>query len=209
MDAASNEKGIKVQEKFANTKKNGIFTIRGTEFDLNVAKPKISEAIKSFTERIRSEPLVTNFMDPFTSAAVKYLEPSGKGHAIINNVEQEFQVIISLPQISSTSETTNMIMSAMLGDIEVIVVCGDALTYDDCDILINPANSRLQHYGGVAKAIADSAGDEFVQMCDSIVPVDGFEDGTAVSTGAFGLKGVGKNERIKYIVHAVGPIYNG
>ena len=68
------------------------------------------------------------------------------------------------------------------------------------DCIVNAANSQLQHGGGVCGAIFAAAGPRELQSaCDEYGHCP---TGEAVITPGFKLKA-------KYIVHAVGPIWNG
>ena len=68
------------------------------------------------------------------------------------------------------------------------------------DAIVNAANSRLQAGGGVCGAIFDAAGDRKLQEeCNRKSPCP---TGSAFITGGYGLPA-------KYIVHAVGPIWQG
>ena len=68
------------------------------------------------------------------------------------------------------------------------------------DAIVNAANSRLQAGGGVCGAIFAAAGDRRLQEeCNRKSPCP---TGSAVITGGYGLFA-------KYIVHAVGPIWQG
>ena len=75
-----------------------------------------------------------------------------------------------------------------------------SITKMNVDCIVNAANSQLRHGGGVCGAIFAEAGAKELQAaCDAI----GYcPTGNAVITPGFGLKA-------KYIVHAVGPIWQG
>lgn len=79
-----------------------------------------------------------------------------------------------------------------------VVVVNDILN-EDTDGIVNAANGRLAHGGGVARAIAEAAGYELYAECKDIilnqkeVPV-----GKAVLTTAGDL-------HFKGVIHAVGP----
>ncbi|XP_033101513.1 uncharacterized protein TM_0508-like, partial [Anneissia japonica] len=85
--------------------------------------------------------------------------------------------------------------------ITVSIRQGD-ITDEDVDVIVNAANGRLQHGGGVARAIAMKAGEE--------INVDGqralsgrrgreLKVSEVLHTGGYNLKA-------KYVIHAVGPI---
>ena len=75
-----------------------------------------------------------------------------------------------------------------------------SITEMDVDCIVNAANSQLRHGGGVCGAIFAAAGARELQAaCDAL----GYcNTGEAVITPGFKLKA-------KYIVHAVGPIWQG
>ena len=75
-----------------------------------------------------------------------------------------------------------------------------SITDLDTDAVVNAANERLLAGGGVCGAIFRAAGYEQLQAaCDRIGHCD---TGSAVITPGFGLKA-------RYIIHAVGPIWEG
>ena len=75
-----------------------------------------------------------------------------------------------------------------------------SITEMDVDCIVNAANRQLRHGGGVCGAIFAAAGARELQVaCDAL----GYcSTGEAVITPGFKLKA-------KYIVHAVGPIWQG
>ena len=75
-----------------------------------------------------------------------------------------------------------------------------SITEMDVDCIVNAANSQLRHGGGVCGAIFAAAGASQLQTaCDALGHCP---TGEAVITPGFKLKA-------KYIVHAVGPIWQG
>lgn len=81
-----------------------------------------------------------------------------------------------------------------------IQIIKKGITDFDTDVIVNAANSRLRAGSGVCGAIFAEAGHaKLEKACKEI----GFcETGNAVITDGFSLKA-------KYIIHAVGPIWNG
>lgn len=74
------------------------------------------------------------------------------------------------------------------------------ITRLDTDAIVNAANEGLREGGGVCGAIFREAGSaELTKACDAI---GGCKTGNAVITPGFDLPA-------KYIIHAVGPVWNG
>lgn len=83
---------------------------------------------------------------------------------------------------------------------KVSVLKGD-LTLQQTEAIVNPANERLQHFGGAAKAIADAAGPTLDQECQAFISDHGpLRVSDVIHTGSGQLY-----PRIKYVVHTVGP----
>jgi O-acetyl-ADP-ribose deacetylase (regulator of RNase III) len=82
----------------------------------------------------------------------------------------------------------------------VVVVQGD-LTAAATDVIVNAANERLQHGGGVAAALAAVGGEEFVADSNRWVTEHGpIGQGESAVTVAGGLPS-------RWVVHVVGPRY--
>lgn len=82
---------------------------------------------------------------------------------------------------------------------EIEVVRGD-ITTQDVDAVVTAANSGLRGGGGVDGAIHRAAGPELLAACRPLAPCP---TGAAVVTPAFGLAPV------RWVIHAVGPVYGG
>lgn len=80
----------------------------------------------------------------------------------------------------------------------MVVAEGDITTLD-VDAIVNAANDRLAPGGGVCGAIHRAAGAELAEACRRI---GGCPTGEARLTPGFGLKA-------KFVIHAVGPVWNG
>ena len=82
------------------------------------------------------------------------------------------------------------------------VLQGDITTLE-VDAIVNAANSDLAGGGGVDGAIHHAAGPKLVEECKAIRDRQGgCPPGEAVITS-------GANLKAKFIIHAVGPIWNG
>jgi O-acetyl-ADP-ribose deacetylase (regulator of RNase III) len=80
------------------------------------------------------------------------------------------------------------------------IVQGD-ITEEPVDAIVNAANERLAHGGGVAGAIARRGGPEIQQESDAWVREHG-----RVPTGSAAITGAGRLP-VRYVIHAVGPIW--
>jgi len=90
----------------------------------------------------------------------------------------------------------------MVGNTSVIIMMGD-ITSQSTDALVNAANPGLMGGGGVDGAIHRAGGPSIKDECKGIIARIGrLKTGNAVITG-------GGNLKAKYVIHTVGPIWNG
>jgi O-acetyl-ADP-ribose deacetylase (regulator of RNase III) len=83
--------------------------------------------------------------------------------------------------------------------VRIELVRGD-ITRQDVDAIVTAANSELRGGGGVDAAVHRAAGPHLLEACRPLAPCP---TGSAVITPAFDLAPV------KWVIHAVGPIYSG
>jgi O-acetyl-ADP-ribose deacetylase (regulator of RNase III) len=79
------------------------------------------------------------------------------------------------------------------------LVRGD-ITREDVEAIVTAANEELRGGGGVDGAVHKAAGPHLLEACRPLAPCPA---GSAVITAAFDLAPV------KWVIHAVGPIYSG
>jgi O-acetyl-ADP-ribose deacetylase (regulator of RNase III) len=85
--------------------------------------------------------------------------------------------------------------------IERIEIARGDITQQRVDAIVNAANGRLAHGGGVAAAISRAAGPELQRQSDELIAQRGpLATGEAAATDAFALP-AGK------VIHTVGPVY--
>jgi len=93
-------------------------------------------------------------------------------------------------------------MEVQIGNVRLELVRGD-ITEIDTEAIVNAANRRLTHGGGVAGAIVRKGGRVIQEESDAWVREHG-----PVPTGGAAITGAGRL-KARYVIHAVGPIYDG
>ncbi|MEN3189274.1 MAG: macro domain-containing protein, partial [Atribacterota bacterium] len=89
-------------------------------------------------------------------------------------------------------------MEVWIGGCRLSLIQGD-ITNQETEAIVNAANTRLAGGGGVDGAIHRAGGSVIAEECRKI---GGCPVGKAVLTS-------GGNLKAKYVIHAVGPIYQG
>ncbi len=91
-------------------------------------------------------------------------------------------------------------MKTQINDTTLELVEGDISTLDT-DAIVNAANQRLAHGGGVAGVIAQAGGPAIQEESNAWVRQHG-----PVPTGSAAITSGGKL-KADYVIHAVGPVY--
>ncbi|MBN1640034.1 MAG: macro domain-containing protein [Anaerolineae bacterium] len=94
-----------------------------------------------------------------------------------------------------------VLYEAQLGSGRVVRVVQNDITTEEVDAIVNAANGRLAHGGGVAGAIARAGGFTIQRDSDAWVRAHG-----PVPTGGAAITGAGSLP-CRYVIHAVGPVW--
>lgn len=92
-------------------------------------------------------------------------------------------------------------MQRIVNETILVLTQGD-ITAMETDAIVNAANERLAHGGGVAGAIVRRGGSEIQQESDAWIRKHG-----QVPTGETAITGAGRLPA-QYVIHAVGPVYD-
>lgn len=112
--------------------------------------------------------------------------------------EGKGEVLAAIPHIKRPDNQPNeTIYLTHIGRVAINVIHGDMLE-EKADAYVNSANSNLQHGGGIARAIAQHAGQEFVADCK----------GQYVFTGSAFTTRAGGTLKCRRVIHTVPPVYD-
>lgn len=104
-------------------------------------------------------------------------------------------------QLEANIPLKSAVVLSIRANHKIIVQNGNILQLS-VDAIVNPANSRLSHGGGLAAQVDKASRGEVQQLSRVLLSnknSTGIEPGLAVHTGA------GGNLKCKYVIHAVGP----
>jgi O-acetyl-ADP-ribose deacetylase (regulator of RNase III) len=96
-----------------------------------------------------------------------------------------------------------VLFEARTPDAQVVRIVQNDLTEERVDAIVNAANERLSHGGGVAGAIARKGGPMVQRESNAWVREHG-----PVATGSAAITGAGELPS-RYVIHAVGPVWSG
>ena len=150
---------------------------------------------------------VVPILKKFNWASLKTFLTVGDAYCTLVGLQEDvevarklvMQVVRSQSALNGPNQSINDSVFVAEGGQVVIVKKGN-ITKEHVDVIVNAANSKLEHTGGVARAICEAAGGEtFQKHCSTLREAHGpIQEGDAVVTGAGSL-----NQ--KMIVHAVAP----
>ena len=189
--------------------------------DENTAKPQIvlkgdrtqvEKASHSITKLVKS--VATSSIPLSRPGTCKFFHES---EVLIRGIEASEKVVIEIKEIDSTvpdfsvvtdtaspSQPTKVCVARTNEAKEILLYVGDITEFTRAEVLVNAANGQLDHFGGVAKAIADKGGPVIQRESRQyITKVGTLYDGDIWLTTKVG------NLPYKALIHAVSPRWRG
>ena len=174
--------------------------VSGTSCGVDNAK----ELIQDLASKVQSQKM------PVSKPGMSKVLDRGKGKKLLGMLENENKCVIEYfkPSKDDAKEVTKekkaekkkeSLCDLLTPDGKRILVFKDNICDRNVDVIVNAANSKLHHVGGVSKAIYDRAGEAFKAECDRFVIDTGpILDGQVAVTSAGKLP-------FQKVIHAVGP----
>ena len=144
---------------------------------------------------------------------------SSKGQVYLDGIESREKVAIEVyageleetsddespPEQTASAGLANCVTkcTALSNHIRINVCLGDITSFE-ADVIVNAANERLSHDGGVARAIAKKGGPAIQKDCTQYVSRNG-----NVNTGSIYFTTTAGDLCCKALIHAVGPVWKG
>ena len=140
------------------------------------------------------------FLSDQGDSALKHIE--NENRCIIQIQSASLKDKVALPSAPDTSSSEKLVCSYVTPENKKIWLYKGDITKHRVDVVVNAANTALEHVGGVAKAIVDAGGKEIQDDCRKHVAQKGnLLDGEVFVTDAYKLP-------CNKIIHAVGPRWN-
>ena len=171
---------------------------------------RVSQMINQLSQSVHCETLLVK-----RPGTIKYFCESNT-KLMISGIQSSSGVIIQLlvkPRehdkeheiTTSAVQSFTKVCTVHTKEFKGITICvGDIAEFDMAAVIVNAANTRLKHIGGVAKAISRKGGEVIQEESDSHIFREGeLFDGSVISTKKVG------NLHCKCLIHAVGPLWQG
>ena len=174
--------------------------VSGTSCGVDNAK----ELIQDLASKVQSQKM------PVSKPGMSKVLDRSKGKKLVGTLENENKCVIEyfkpskddakeVKKEKKAEKKKESLCDLLTPDGKRILVFKDNICDRNVDVIVNAANSKLHHVGGVSKAIYDRAGEAFKAECDRFVIDTGpILDGQVAVTSAGKLP-------FQKVIHAVGP----
>ena len=186
-------------KSLADEGKQGL-VVSGTTCGVDKAK----ELIQDLASKVQIQKM------PVSKPGMRKMLDGSKGKKLLGMLENENNCVVEyfLPNRGDEKEVKEekkaekkkeSLCDLLTPDGRKILVFKDNICDRNVDVIISASNSKLQHVGGVSKAISERAGEAFKAECNRFVTDAGqILDGQVAVTSAGNLP-------FKKVIHAVGP----
>ncbi|XP_022795893.1 poly [ADP-ribose] polymerase 14-like [Stylophora pistillata] len=165
---------------------------------------KATELIQDLASKVQSQKMLVS------KPGMRKVLDRGKGQKLLAMLENENECVIEycklrkagakeVKEVKKAEKKKESLCDLLTPDGKRILVFKDNICNRNVNVIVNAANSKLQHVGGVSKAIYERAGEAFRAECDRfIVDAGPLLDGQVAVTSAGKLP-------FQKVIHAVGP----
>ena len=191
---------IKVAKKFSVRVKhtNNDLEVFGKGPDIAKAKGQLAELLTTFRLCLGTREIS---VPPLLESVLKTLEFQN----LVAKLRQNYCIVVTCSNIQRNVKLVTLYKATVKPEgcdrPCIIEVCHGNMVDETTDVIVNAANSRLQHIGGLAKAISDAGGPVIQQTSDEYIRQHGI-----VKPGHVACLPSG-NLSCSVVMHAVGPIW--
>ena len=161
---------------------------------------KLKEHVFPVEDLQQAHTMVDECMKAFNHAYFRYDSDKKEIKCLSTDARQMQNVRKRLSSMKKDSKVKSVFIDLPKKSRKVTIKLGDIIE-EEVDVIVNAANDRLMHAGGVAAAI-DKASYGAVQKESSRV----IEQTGTLPTGQVVITNAGGSLKCKFVVHAVGPI---
>jgi len=177
---------------------NRVLEISGKVPDVVKAKGLLEQLLKTFSVHLGTQEVsVPSLYEP----VLKTLEFQN----LVSKLRQDLCVAVTFHNMQRSMNTVTLCKANIKPEgcdrPCFIEICHGNLVNETTDVVVNAANSELQHIGGLAKAISDAGGPAIQAYSDDYVRQNGI-----VKPGHLACLPAG-NLSCSVVMHAVGPIW--
>ena len=166
--------------------------------DIANAKIQLAELLTLFRRSLGTKEII---VPPLLESVLKTLEFQN----LVSKLRQNFCVAVTCSNMQQNVKMATLYKATVKPEgcdrPCIIEVCHGNMVDETTDVIVNAANSRLQHGGGLAKAISDVGGPVIQQTSDHYIQQHGI-----VKPGHVACLPSG-NLSCSVVMHAVGPMW--
>ena len=161
---------------------------------------KLKEYVFPVDDVQQANAIVGEYSKTFSRTYFRYYPEKKEIKCLSTDARQMQNVRRQLSSMKKTPEAKSVHIDLPKLSRRVTIKLGD-ITEEEVDIIVNDANDRLMHAGGVAAAIDRASYGAVQQESSKLIEQTG-----TLPTGGTVITNAGGKLRCKFVIHAVGPI---